>query len=139
MDNVPDAKVYSAKHAIRAFKAGDMEYAVVLCCSKGHEVVVAAETDGPPELGELLRAFAPVFEEVSGLPPWRIVDHAIELEPGARLVARPPYCMAPIESAEVKAQIDRMLEQGLIETCVTPFAASSTNPANSECALITVG
>lgn len=47
MDYVPDAKVYSAKHAMRAFKADDVEYAAVLCCCKGREPVIAAETTGP--------------------------------------------------------------------------------------------
>lgn len=102
MDNVSDVKVYSVKYAIRVFKAGDMEYAVVLCCSKGYEVVVVAETDGSSELGELFRVFVSVFEEVSGLFFWRIVDYAIELELGVRLVVRFSYCMVLIESAEVK-------------------------------------
>lgn len=50
------------------------------------------------------------------------MDHAIDLEPRARPVARLPYRLVLVESAKVKAQIDKMLEQGLIEPSVSPFA-----------------
>lgn len=37
-------------------------------------------------------------------------------------MARPSYRMAPVESAKVKVQIDRLLDLGLIEPSVCPFA-----------------
>jgi len=46
------------------------------------------------------------------LPPRREVDHAIELEIGAKPPAFPPYCMAPPELKEPKRQLKELLNVG---------------------------
>lgn len=64
VEHVRDVKVYSAKHARRALKSGNIEFTAVLkCCSTRKEgKVVADESDNvPPEVTELLQAFLGVF------------------------------------------------------------------------------
>jgi len=44
------------------------------------------------------------------LPPKREVDHAIQLEPGAKPPAFTPYRMAPPELEELKRQLKELLD-----------------------------
>ncbi|KAL0452905.1 UNVERIFIED_CONTAM: Retrovirus-related Pol polyprotein from transposon.6 [Sesamum latifolium] len=66
----------------------------------------------PDEVAEVLEEFKDVFspELPKKLPPRRAIDHAIELESGARLPAQAPYRMGPAELAELKIQLDGLLE-----------------------------
>ncbi|KAK4397821.1 hypothetical protein Sango_1257600 [Sesamum angolense] len=70
----------------------------------------------PDEVGELLQEFKDVFppELPKKLPPRRAIDHAIKLEPGARPPTQSPYRMAPAELAELRKQLDGLLEAGLV-------------------------
>lgn len=49
------------------------------------------------------------------LPPRRVVDHRIELEPGARPVAKAPYQLSGLELGELKKQLTELLNDGLIQ------------------------
>ncbi|KAK4382007.1 hypothetical protein Sango_2915800 [Sesamum angolense] len=55
----------------------------------------------PNKVVEFLQEFKDVFppELPKKLPPWRAIDHAIELEPSARPSSQAPYRMAPAELA----------------------------------------
>ncbi|WVZ70634.1 hypothetical protein U9M48_019282, partial [Paspalum notatum var. saurae] len=53
-------------------------------------------------------------EELSGLPPDRDVEFAIELVPGTAPVSRRPYRMAPDELKELKVQLQEQLDKGFI-------------------------
>ncbi|WMV08374.1 hypothetical protein MTR67_001759 [Solanum verrucosum] len=44
----------------------------------------------------------------------RDIDFCIDLEPGTRPISIPPYCMAPTELRELKAQIQELLDKGYI-------------------------
>ncbi|KAK4394405.1 hypothetical protein Sango_1911300 [Sesamum angolense] len=70
----------------------------------------------PDEVAELLQEFKDVFppELPKKLPPRRAIDHAIELEPGARPPAQAPYRMGLAELAELRKQLDGLLEVGLV-------------------------
>ena len=48
--------------------------------------------------------FLDVFEEISGLPPDRVVEFSIDIFPGATLISKAPYRMAPTELAILKEQ-----------------------------------
>ena len=48
------------------------------------------------------------------LPPRREVDHAIELEPGAKPLAFAPYHMAPPKLKELRRQLKELLDAGYI-------------------------
>ena len=59
--------------------------------------------------------FLDVFpEELPGLPPDRNVEFSIELEPSPAPISRRPYRMAPKELAEMKKQLEELLEKGFI-------------------------
>lgn len=97
MDWTPDVRVYSAKHAIRALRLGNASYAAVLQVQRTETRVAQASILGQvptqpysQDLAELMEAFQDVFKELSGLPPRRSVDHAIDIVLGSKPVARPP-------------------------------------------------
>ncbi|KAK8923646.1 hypothetical protein KSP39_PZI019205 [Platanthera zijinensis] len=77
-------------------------------------------------LGEVLvvAEFGDVFpEELPGAPPRREIDFSIELVPEARPVSRPPFRMAPKELAELRVQLQELLEQGYIRPSSSPWSA----------------
>jgi hypothetical protein len=53
-------------------------------------------------------------EEVSGLPPRRDIDFAIELAPVAVPISRMPYRMSTLELVELKLQLKEMIKKGYI-------------------------
>ncbi|KAL0345857.1 UNVERIFIED_CONTAM: RNA-directed DNA polymerase [Sesamum radiatum] len=57
------------------------------------------------------------------LPPRRAIDHAIELVPGARPPSQAPYRIAPAELAELRKQLDRLLEVGLVQPSKAPYGS----------------
>ena len=58
--------------------------------------------------------FPDVFpDEMSGLPPDRDVEFKIELVPGIAPISRRPYRMPPNELAELKIQLQELLDKGL--------------------------
>ena len=68
--------------------------------------------------------FRDVFpESLPGLPPSRELDHVIDLSPEARPVAIPPYRFAPPELAELRSQLDELLESGFIQPSKSPWGA----------------
>jgi len=68
--------------------------------------------------------YADVFlDEVLGLPPSRDVDFTIDLIFGAEPVSMAPYRMAPAELAELKKQIEDLLEKKFIRPSALPWGA----------------
>ena len=49
--------------------------------------------------------FPEVFQEVTGLPPNREIEFAIDLVPGTAPISKAPYRMAPTEQLELKKQL----------------------------------
>ncbi|GJR53900.1 putative reverse transcriptase domain-containing protein [Tanacetum coccineum] len=69
-----------------------------------------------PKLKDILvvRKFPGVFpEDLSGLPPSREVEFRIDLIPGAMLVAKSPYRLAPTEMQELSNQLKELQEKDL--------------------------
>ncbi|XP_028772935.1 uncharacterized protein LOC114730075 [Neltuma alba] len=65
--------------------------------------------------------FLEVFStEISKLPSEREVEFAIDLLPGAGPISKAPYRMAPNEMAELKKQLEELLEKNFIRTSVSP-------------------
>jgi len=59
--------------------------------------------------------FLDVFpDELPGLPPDKDVEFKIELLPGMAPISGRPYRMPPNELAELKVQLQELLEKGLI-------------------------
>src|SRR5262249_16886968 len=73
---------------------------------------------------EVVRDFPDVFsDDLPGLPPSREIDFCIELIPGTSPISIGPYRMAPVELAELKRQLQDLLEKGLIRPRVSPWGA----------------
>jgi len=63
----------------------------------------------------VVQEFMDVFhDEISGLPPKREIEFAIDLIPGAGLVSISPYRMTPTELAELKKQLEDLLKKQFI-------------------------
>ncbi|CAA0811007.1 Uncharacterized mitochondrial protein AtMg00860, partial [Striga hermonthica] len=72
----------------------------------------------------IVREFVDVFpDELPGGPPNRQVEFSIDLIPGAGLVSKAPYRMAPKELQELKTQIQELLRLGFIRPSVSPWGA----------------
>jgi len=72
----------------------------------------------------VVREFSDVFpDEVPGLPPPREIEFSIDLVPGAGPVSIAPYRMALAELAELKKQIEELLEKQFIRPSVSPWGA----------------
>ena len=66
--------------------------------------------------------FPNVFpEDLPGLPPDRDIEFSIKLEPSTAPISRRPYCMAPKELAEIKKQLEELLEKGFIRPSSSPW------------------
>ena len=66
--------------------------------------------------------FLDVFpDELPSLPPDRDMEFKIELVPGTSPISRRPYRMPPNELAELKIQLQELLEKGLIQPSSSPW------------------
>ncbi|CAN6695431.1 unnamed protein product [Malus baccata var. baccata] len=75
------------------------------------------------KLEDVLVEFADVMpkELPKKLPPRREVDHAIELEPGAKPPSKSPYRMSPPELEELRKQLNELLDAGYIQPSKSPY------------------
>ncbi|XP_052723874.1 uncharacterized protein LOC128193804 [Vigna angularis] len=68
--------------------------------------------------------FADVFpEEIPGLPPQREVEFTIDLVTTAAPISVQPYRMSPAELADLKEQIEELIEKKFIRPSVSPWGA----------------
>jgi hypothetical protein len=70
----------------------------------------------------VVREYPDVFpEDLPGMPPDRAVEFVIELQPGTAPISRPPYRMPPNELAELKVQLQELLDKGFIRPSASPW------------------
>jgi hypothetical protein len=55
------------------------------------------------------------------MPPDRDIEFAIELQPGTTLISKSPYQMPPAELAELKKQLQELLDKGFIRPSTSPW------------------
>jgi hypothetical protein len=66
--------------------------------------------------------YADVFpDELPGMPPHRDIKFTIELQPGTAPISMRPYRMPPAELAELKKQLQELLDKGFIRPCTSPW------------------
>jgi hypothetical protein len=66
--------------------------------------------------------YANVFpNELPGMPPNRDIEFAIELQPGTVPISKRPYRMPPAELAELKKQLQELLDKGFIHPSTSPW------------------
>ena len=74
------------------------------------------------KLTQLVTEFRDIFPEQlpKGIPPERVVEHSIKIEPGSKPSYRPPYRLGPAEQDELEEQIRDLLAQGFIRPSCSP-------------------
>jgi hypothetical protein len=60
-------------------------------------------------------------DELPGMPPDRDVEFVIELQPGTAPISKRPYRMLPYELAELKVQLQELLDKGYIHPSASPW------------------
>ena len=83
------------------------------------------EVQAPKAIQKVLGEFKDVMpaELPKRLPPRREVDHAIELELGAKPLVFPPYRMTPLYLEELRRQLNELLDVGYIHPSKSPYGA----------------
>ena len=108
--------VVSAIHVEKMLRKGCEAYLATIATK---EVVVGGDPEGIP----LVREFHDVFRSLQGIPPDRSDPFIIELEPGTAPLSKSPYRMAHAEMAELKKQLEELLDKGFIRPSVSPWGA----------------
>ncbi|XP_019057523.1 PREDICTED: uncharacterized protein LOC109116482 [Tarenaya hassleriana] len=96
---------------------------------KGNEaflVVITATQESERRLEDtpIAREFPDVFpDDPPGLPLTREVDFSIDVLPGTEPISKAPYRMTPTEMAELKKQLNELMEQGFIRPSISPWGA----------------
>lgn len=55
------------------------------------------------------------------MPPSRGIDLTIDFLPGTGPISRAPYRLGPLELAELKKQLEALLEKRFIRPSISPF------------------
>ncbi|XP_021979167.1 uncharacterized protein LOC110875277 [Helianthus annuus] len=103
----------------------------VLNGSRAYLAYVVNTQQGSPKLEdvEIVNEFSDIFpEELPGLPPEREVEFNIELNPGAKPVAKATYRLAPTEMRELMTQLQDLLDKGFIRP-IMPFGLTNAPAA----------
>jgi hypothetical protein len=78
--------------------------------------------ESPVEKIPVVCDYPDVFpDELPGMPPDRDIEFAIELQPGTAPISKRPYRMPPAELAELKKQLQELLDKGFIRPSTSPW------------------
>ena len=70
----------------------------------------------------VVREYANVFpDDLPGLPLDQDIEFVIELHPGTVPISKRPYRMPPKELAELKIQLQELLDKGFIRPSASPW------------------
>jgi hypothetical protein len=61
------------------------------------------------------------FDDLPGMPPERVIEFMIELQPGTTPIAKSPYRMTSMELKELKVQLQGLLDKGYIRPSTSPW------------------
>jgi hypothetical protein len=64
-------------------------------------------------------------DDLNGMPPERVIEFKIELQPGTTSIAKAPYKMSPMEMKELKIQLQGLLDKGYIHPSTSPWRCSA--------------
>ena len=138
VEAAPQVSGMTVKAFRKQVRSGECFIAYIKACQPetSHEVNAVAtdggstpsdpcrEPTGNPQYAEVLQAYAKVFAGLPpGLPPERAVQHTIDLLPGSRPKAKPPYRLSKLEEEECVRQLKNYLEMGHIQPSRSPYGA----------------
>ena len=61
------------------------------------------------------------LDDLPGIPPDRDIEFVVELQPGTAPISKRPYRMLPKELAELKIQLQELLDKGFIGPSASPW------------------
>jgi hypothetical protein len=64
-------------------------------------------------------------DDLLGMPPKRVIEFKIELQPGTAPIAQAPYKMSPAKMKELKIQLQGLLSKGYICPSTSPWGCSA--------------
>ena len=77
------------------------------------------------DLPRVVCEYEDVFlDELSRLPPQRVVNFGIELYPGTSPISMTPHRMTPVELQELRVQLQELLDKGFIRPSTLPWGTS---------------
>jgi hypothetical protein len=83
---------------------------------------VVALIESPVERIPVVCEYPDVFpDELPGMPPDRDIEFAIELQPETAPISKRPYRMPLVELAELKKQLQELLDKGFIRPSTSPW------------------
>jgi hypothetical protein len=83
-------------------------------------------TELPLKKIPMVYEYADVFpDELPGMPLDRDIEFAIELQPGTTPISKRPYRMPPAELAELKKQLQELLDKGFIRPSTSPWGCQA--------------
>jgi hypothetical protein len=80
------------------------------------------------KLGDIhvVHEFSNVFhDDLPGMPPERVIEFKIELQPSTTPIAKAPYKMSHVELKELKLQLQGLLDKGYIRPSTSPWGCSA--------------
>jgi hypothetical protein len=77
----------------------------------------------PPGVQHVIHDYSDLFHTPTSLPPDRIFDHAIPLNPRIVLVNYKPYRYSPQQKGEIEKQVTAMIKAGTMVPSLSPFAS----------------
>ena len=102
----------------------EVSYAIV--CKPRSQSVDTIISDLPKEIKDMLGDYQDIIVDdlPDALPPKRSISHHIDLIPGASLPNKVAYRMTPRENEEIKNQVQKLLDKGLIKESLSPCVVS---------------
>jgi hypothetical protein len=113
-----------ARRAVRLSARGGKEVEYVAKVSPMARGTINQDDGTPMESIPLIREYPDVFpKELPGMPPDRDIEFVIELVPGTAPISKRPYRMAANQLAELKEQLQELLDKGYIRPSSSPWGA----------------
>jgi hypothetical protein len=77
----------------------------------------------PTQIKYLIVEYDAIFQTPLAMPPSRVYDHAITLQPNAAPMNCRPYRYSAEQKNEIERQVNEMLKSGLIVPSLSPYAS----------------
>jgi hypothetical protein len=77
----------------------------------------------PAGIQQVIHEYSDLFQTPASLPPSRIFDHIISLNPRTMSVNCKPYRYSPKQKDEIEKQVTAMIKAGTMVPSVSPFAS----------------